>query len=442
MITEHYDVCIIADSPSTYLTAELLSKNGLRVLLCENNLKNGSQFKPYYPFYFSINGPLMDTIRTLGMEKSFTERIDPATIQIVLPAGRCELYQDTERRANELQWLFGKYFESGMANLQKLRILSEKITKKLTFMEDEVGKITDRISLWFLKKKLSHESRLINIGEEHFFCRLLKNYLSIPLLNERQSPVSPFYSSLLSGDAWTYEGYPDSFINLIREDMRQNIEIYALSDVQVDKNLSYIRKGDDALTFKFMVIDSSILNNLFPASKAKLFKNFIPVSFWFPVQLRIKKDGFPVGMGKYVVLVNPEMPPENANLLFIKTDINDAEVTLNTYSVWRFEELNSKKWVENIVGSVMDHLLEFMPFINRHLLHLIYPEKVEDLPESFFNYLYNLKTSPGLFSPVIKSRLKRRVFIAGPELFPQWGIDADAMSARYVIDKIKRMMKG
>lgn len=442
MITNHYDVCIIADSPATYITAGSLSRNGYRVLLCENNLKNSSQFKSYYPFYFSTDGPLMETIRSLEMEKLFVNRIESLLIQIVLPSGRCELDKNTDRRTDELEWLLGGHFESEMANLKKLDALSDRIKKMLSSSVNRHYKMKDRILLWFLKKKLSQESRLMNNQKEHFFSHVLKNYLAFPLLNERNSAVSPFYSSILSGDAFVLEGYPDSFIDLIKKNLSQNIEMLSVSDIQIDRNLACIRRGREAITFKFMVIDSALVKTLFPESNDKTFKNLKPVSFWFPVQIRIKKEGFPVGMDKYVLLIKSDLHPENARLLYIKTDINATEVILNTYSLWRMEELSKEKWIENIVGSVMDRLMEFMPFVNKHLLYLVYPEKIEDLPANFFNYLYNLKTKVGLFSPVIKSKLKRRVFIAGAELFPQWGIDADAISARYVTDKITRKMKG
>lgn len=440
MITYHYDVCIIAESPATYITAEILSRKGYRILLLENNLKNGSKFKSYYPFYFSTMGPLMETIRALEIEKLFVNRIEPLSIQVVLPSGRCEL-KNTDRRTDELQWLLGGDFESEMTKLKKLETLSERIKKMLRSSANRNYKIKDRVMLWFLKRKLSQESRLINIQKEHFFFHILKNCLAFPLLNKENYAVSPFYSSIVFGDAFILEGYPDSFIDLIKKNLSRNIEMLPVSDIQIDRDIACIRRGREAITFKFMVIDSALVKSLFPVSNDKIFKNLKPVSFWFPVQLKIKKEGFPVGMGKYVVLINPDLPPQNANLLYIKTDINATEVILNTYSVWRMEELGKKKWIENIVGSVMDRLIEFMPFVNKHLLYLVYPEKIEDLPANFFNYLYNLKTRAGLFSPVIKSKLRRRVFLAGAELFPQWGIDADAISARYVADKITRIMK-
>ncbi len=433
MITYHYDVCILAGAPSTYIVAESLSRSGLKVLLCEDNSTEGPQFKPYYPFFFSMKGPMMEIIRTFGMEKLFIDRIRPVSLQIIIPAGRCELYQNAERRKNELRWLLGNHFESEMNKLEKLRTLSDKIKRIIYSPSDKNRKMRDRISLWFLKNKLSHKSKSVNAGEEHFFLRILKNYLALPLLNGTY--LSPFYSSIIEGDAFTLEDYPASFANLMKKNLSPDIEIIPLSDVKINKNLLSLKRGKESITFKYIIVDTMFVKNLFP--EYKIFRNLKPLYFWFPVQLRIKREGFPVGMGRNVLFIKPDIYPENASLLYIETGRDANEVMLNTYSLWRIETLDNKKWSENIVGSVMDCLMEFMPFVNKHLLHLIYPEKIEDIPRNFFNYVYNLKTRADLFSPVIKSKLKRRVFISGPELFPHWGIDADAMSAQYVANKIR-----
>ncbi len=439
MITYHYDVCIIAGAPSTYIVAEILSRSGFKVLLCEDNSMESPQFKPYYPFFFSINGPMMEIIRALGMEKLFINMIRPVSLQIVLPSGRCELYQNAERRTEELRWLFGNYFELEMNKLEKLRLLSDEIRRTIYMDTDKDRRMKDRILFWLLKKKLSYKSRLINPGEEHFFPEILKNYLAFPLLKRNNLSLSPFYSSIMDGDAFTIGDYPRSFVDFMKKNLSPNIEIIPLSDVKIDKNLLSLKKGREAVTFKSIIIDTISIKNLFPVDK--IFRNLNPVIFWFPVQIRIKKEGFPIGMGRNVVFIKSNIYHENANLLYIEAERDTDEVMLNTYSLWKIEALDEKKWIENLVGSVMDRLREFMPFMHKHILHLIYPEKIDDLPRSFFNYVYQLKTGAGLFSPVIRSKLKGGVFISGPELFPHWGIDADAMSAYYIAERIRGALK-
>lgn len=437
MIIEHYDVCILASSPSSYIAAEFLSKKGYKILLCEDNSGSGSKLSSYYPFYFSINGPLMESVKMLGMEKSFMDMIKPLSLQILLPSGRYELYQDTDRRMKEMRWLFGGTYEAEILRLERLKVLSDKVKKILSTPQEKNRKIKHRILSWFLKRKLSHESRLINSGQEHFFKFL--NHLTFPLLNNQNFSLSPFYSSIMFGEAFTLEDYPGSFVNFMKRNISSDIDKIPLSEIQINKNISSIKIGKDNVTFKFILIDSTFAKNLFP--KKNIFKKLKPVSFWFPVQLRLKKEGFPVGMGKYALLINPNKEPENANLLYIKSDLNAKEVVVNTYSIWGLEMIDNQRWVENVVGSVMDRIMELMPFVNKHLLHLIYPENFEDIQPYFFNYLYSVESGTGLFSPVIRIRPQGRVFITGPEIFPQWGIDADAMSAMFVVERITRSLR-
>jgi hypothetical protein len=232
--------------------------------------------------------------------------------------------------------------------------------------------------------------------------------------------------------------YPESLIKWCRERQSSGFEFVPFSEVEVDPEFKFLRVKGDAVTCKFFLVGTEIFKSLFPDLARKAFRNFIPARFWFPLRMEIKKDGLPVGMGKYLIMVNPSKTFENGNLLIMNVMNTEENVIIDAYSLWDMENRDKNRIVEDVAGTVMDRCMELMPFLKRHLLHLYYPEKPEEIPTTFFNHIYRLRRSIGLFSPAVSCKVGKNVFLVGPELFPQWGLDGEAMSAEYVI----RMIEG
>lgn len=441
MISYHYDVCILGDSVSNLLTSVFLAKKGFRILLLVND-PDSSSFPAYYPFYFSSKGPFMETIRMLGLEKSISKKIDNISLQFILPHGRGEIYKHTDKRNEELRWLFGKDFESAKEISVKLNSISDKVKRSLSDFFSTEKKLRDRILQWVLKKRLTGEIySAVNKGCFHYLHKILMHYIAFPILDGISKPVSPFFHSLLDGSAFFVENYPHLLTDPVCERFPENIIRMRLSEIEVEKDLKRVRRNREAFTYKFLIIDTTIAKRKFPELLGKKFGKFFPCFFWYPLQLEVRREGFPVGMGKHVFLVDPDRPPEEGNFVYIQTSSLKDTVLLTAFTFWKMDDLKNEKWVEVIVGTVMDRLMEFMPFLNNHLLHLIYPERIEEIPDGFFNYIYRFKKIKGLFYPVVKCRIKKDIFLNGPEMFPQWGSDAETISALYVTHEIDKLIR-
>lgn len=432
MITYHYDVCILADSPATYLCARILTRKGLKVLLCESPRDNTEPFQSYLPLFVSGEGPLITLLQLGGVKLELT----PFSLQIVLPQGRAEIGKGNSAR--ELQWLFDKDYDNEMVLIEGFRKSSMAIKHGFFKSIDRETSRVERLKRWLLKNRLSREVTKGMHLSTAFLQQILRTPISYPFTAEQVFIPSPFYATLFVAETYSIKDHIKFFGEILLKDIAEEIDRVTLSEVQVDEGFRWLKIGKEIITFKFLVVDTSLAKELFEVQFNKIIRKvFRPFGFWFPLQLVLKKEGIPVGMGRDLIMLKPDQECFGANLIYLNRVDGEGDTSvLNVYSLWQQEMLSNTRWQEEIVGTVMDRLIELMPFINRHIVQLFYPENWENIPAGFFNFVYLLKKKIKLFKPAVRYKLGRNVFLSGPELFPQWGMDSYGVSAWFVMNKI------
>ncbi|HEY4716510.1 MAG TPA: hypothetical protein VII00_05340 [bacterium] len=437
MITKHFDAGIFGETPSSYLTAYLLSRLGYSVCLCEKSYeKEGPRSYPsFYPFIFYENGPFMETIRLAGKENEFRKFLSPLSIQIILPEGRTEFFPQKEKLQRELAWLFKKDTDKEIENISRISALNREISSAEMEIYSKKQSISKLIKLKI--KRITLQQR--NYEAQKWLTHYIYKVLGIGLPS---SPSVHLYTSPLNGDAYTAGKMPASLIDFLSKKLCAEMPRINTEGATVDPSELAITASTKKFTFKTLIMDTMQARQfLSKEALDKCLKFFMPELIWFPVIAEIKREGLPVGTGNDLILFDPENAFENGNLLYFRIFKTGEHAELNIYSLWNLKIMETPDPIREIVGAVMDRVRDFMPFIDKHLIKVQHPQAAEEIPSCFFNYFYSIKKKPHLFKPLFRNRLDKNIFFVGPELFPHWGAEGEALSALEAVRSAEKILK-
>ncbi|MEK6590403.1 MAG: NAD(P)/FAD-dependent oxidoreductase [Nitrospinota bacterium] len=493
-----YDVIVIGSGIGGLTSASLLSKNGLKVLmleqnsvaggLCNTTSKDGYSFDTIISMLWGFGyGEVfhwlfseLNIFNDLFERESVIRKIEPG-LQVILPNHRVNIYSERERFYEEMK----REFPSDITNLVKLYQESDGIEDKI------FNQLNTRYS-YSLKNNYQNDSKRLKrfctaisifLKRNNNIMQLVNNwdnaseierFIDLQLIYFIHKKVTDIPLPLLS----VILGIPRRGIYGIQGGIRTLVSIMEKQLLRYGGRIIYnslieeiiIRKDKacgvkvrfedsvNEIESRWVIADTSLSNiggNLIKKKRKKIqFSNFIKKIgdglVPFSVLLGVDEKVIPELMGEYVVMMRDyESPPEGNNVIFISAsplwDETRAPLGKRSITATYFipanisANINWEKERENKKEEMINFLEQLIPFISEFIdcAYSITPDDYQRLAQETQGIIRPLNSR--FFNRSSFKTPVRNLFIAGDNSFPCSCIAYTAKSGITVAERILKM---